>query len=302
MGNQLTVHKIDSSKQTQQNQINAVNNCVAQQVPDSLLLYNKNGKPLKIGINPGHGEREVTVYVDKNGVKHQIEHVATGAVRPSPYARTNTTYKIAGYDREFSNDSIYEMNLNDSVAIRVSKNMKKYGAHVIYMNNLTKAEIRKMEKDSCLNSLVSIHHNTNDNPKEKGNYVLGFGKSLELATAITDNLKSDSTTTNLGIKTGPAKTKYILKKANKAVLIECGFMSSTDELKRITTPEYYDQMADNITNGLLDYYLGKDKAAPKKIHHKKVEKKPEKFEIKMLFDVKPKKQLFIYPPYSLYQH
>lgn len=295
MGNHITVRKNDTIKHSQK-QVNVANICVAPQVPDSLLL-NK----LRIGINPGHGEREIIKYTDTNKIKHKIEHVAVGAVRPAPHARTNTTYKIAGYDREFSNDSIYEMNLNDSVALRVSKNLKKYGAHIIYMDNLPKAEIRKMQKDSCLNSLVAIHHNTNANPDKKGNYVLGFGKSIDLATAITDNLKSDTTATNLGVKTNPAKTMYILKKAKKAVLIECGFMSNQEELKKITTPEYYDAMADNITNGLLDYYLGKDKAAPKKIHPKKIDKKPEKYEIKMLFDTKPKQPLSIYRPYSLYQ-
>jgi len=296
MGNPITIRKSNTHKHLQHSKPNAVKNSVTPAVPDSLLLNN-----LIVGINPGHGEREITEYVDANGTKHTIEHVATGAVRPAPHAPTNTTYKIAGYDREFSNDSIYEMNLNDSVAIRVSKNMKKYGAHVIYMDNLPKAEIRKMQKDSCINSLVAIHHNTNANPKEKGNYVLGFGKSLNLATAMTDNLKSDSTAKNLGIKADPAKTMYILKKAKNAVLIECGFMSSTDELKRITTTEYYDQMADNLSNGLLDFYLGKDKAAPKKIHPKKVVKKPETFDLKPWIEPKKKQPLCIYPPYSLYQ-
>jgi len=296
MGNPILVNKTVVNKQMPQKQINASGVSAATaslQVPDSILLY-KKGKPLRIMVNPGHGEQTYT--------KKGIEVVATGARRAVPNERTNTTYKIAGYNREFSNDTIYEMNLNDSVAQRVSKNLKKYGAHVIYADNLTLEGIRKMQKDSCANSLISIHHNTNDNPKIKGSATYALEQSAQLATAINNNLKTDSTTANLGVKTNPAKSKYILKKSKEAVLVECEFMSNPEQLKKITTPEYFDTQADNITNGLLDYYLEPPVANAKKIHHKKAEKKPEKYEIKMLFNAKPKQKLCIYPPYSLYQN
>lgn len=92
-------------------------------------------------------------------------------------------------------------------------------------------------------------------------------ESQEMAKMIVDNLSS------LGFKNRGAKDKeyYVIKYTTMpSVLVECGFMTNPDELKKLVNPQVQDDIAKKIAESIANYY-------------EKYEKNKEK-----LGDLKPK--------------
>ena len=100
---------------------------------------------------------------------------------------------------------------------------------------------------------LSIHLNYLTNTKYYGAQVFYNKDNETLANTIQEyinaNLDSDRE-----IKEIPAST-YMYSKLNKpGVLIECGFLSNSEEREKLVTDEYQRKVAEVIANAVIEYY------------------------------------------------
>lgn len=103
---------------------------------------------------------------------------------------------------------------------------------------------------------ISIHQNSFQKSNVKGAQVFYYKGSLEsekLAQCIQNRLKEIDSTNDRVAK--ESTSYYILKKTDiPSVIVECGFLSNTEENNKLKTPEYQKKIAWAIYLGILDYY------------------------------------------------
>ncbi len=108
------------------------------------------------------------------------------------------------------------------------------------------------------NILISIHQNKFEDSKYYGTQVF-YSKnneySKELAEYIRLAVKGLLQNSNERQCKEATSDIYILHKAEvPAVLVECGFLSNSEEEKKLRTEEYRNQLAFCIYAGFLEYY------------------------------------------------
>ncbi|WNC15112.1 N-acetylmuramoyl-L-alanine amidase CwlD [Brevibacillus brevis] len=116
----------------------------------------------------------------------------------------------------------------------------------------------KLVNDSAPDFLISIHVNSIPSQKWSGAqtfYSPTFKKSEEMAYLIQDEIKRVIGNT----KRVPSKTNsvFLIREVTApAVLVEVGFVSNTDEAKRLQSVDYQKAMANAIYQGILRQYAG----------------------------------------------
>jgi len=114
-----------------------------------------------------------------------------------------------------------------------------------------------MPTDMQAHIFVSIHQNAFPSDKVKGAQAFYFDGSDEgkrLAEAIQERIRSYLDVSNR--KEAKAHSDYfVLKKsATPAVLVECGFLTNSEELRLLVDENYQERMAWAIYMGILDYF------------------------------------------------
>ena len=171
-------------------------------------------------------------------------------------------------------DGIYEKNLNLQITLEIGKALEEKGFIVVYTRTddrlLYKEEenikgIRKISdlKNRCKiaerypdSIFVSIHMNSYGNSKYSGlqtYYSTKNDKSKLLAESVQNKVISElQTNNNRTIKSG--NSIYVLENIeNPAILIECGFMTNKEELKKLSEKEYQKQLSFLIVCGIIEY-------------------------------------------------
>jgi N-acetylmuramoyl-L-alanine amidase len=151
---------------------------------------------------------------------------------------------------------VKEKDCNLQIAKELEKYLKRRGAEV-YMTRIADVDLSMVDRTLMLRAakpdlLISIHHNSADNPSVKGvstyyRYI-GFkplsvailNRMLELDLAEFGNIGSFNFSLN-----GP--TEY------PNCLVEVAFLSNEADEKRITDPRFQQQVAKKIRKGVLDW-------------------------------------------------
>ena len=151
---------------------------------------------------------------------------------------------------------VKEKDCNLQIAKELEKYLKRKGAEV-YMTRSADVDLSMVDRTLMLRAakpdlLISIHHNSADNPSVKGvstyyRYI-GFkslsvailNRMLELDLAEFGNIGSFNFSLN-----GP--TEY------PNCLVEVAFLSNEADEKRITDPQFQQQVAKRIRKGVLDW-------------------------------------------------
>ena len=169
---------------------------------------------------------------------------------------------------------IYEKDLNLQIALEIGRILEEKGYIVVYTRTddklLYKEEenvkgIRKISdlKNRCKfadrypgSIFVSIHMNSFGSSKYSGlqvYYSLDNQQSLSLANSVQERVVNDIQNSNKRV-TKPGKDMYILEHiSNPAILIECGFITNQEELKKLSEKEYQKQLSFSIVCGIIDY-------------------------------------------------
>ena len=169
---------------------------------------------------------------------------------------------------------ILEKDLNLQLTAEIGRQLEEKGYIVVYTRTddrlLYKDEenikgIRKISdlKNRCKfaeeypeSVFISIHMNSFGSEKYSGlqvYYSEGNDESYNLAQTIQNKVKDDlQNDNNRKIKSG--KNVYILENIkNTAVLIECGFLSNTEECEKLSEKEYQKELSFSIVCGIIEY-------------------------------------------------
>ncbi len=117
-------------------------------------------------------------------------------------------------------------------------------------------ERKNIANDEEVDLLVSIHQNSFPKENVKGAQVFyyeGSEESKKLAECVQNRLKEIDSTNNRIAKEN--KDYYLLKQTTMpAIIVECGFLSNTEENNNLKNEEYQKKIAWAIYLGILDYY------------------------------------------------
>ncbi len=171
-----------------------------------------------------------------------------------------------GYVRKVNGKEIYEKDINLKIALYLEGYLKELGYRVVINRTTDEALAKTKSPDmarrvSQINSdpnsiAVSIHQNSFTNSSPKGAQVFYHTKSVEgknLAKAIQKSLKENA---HWGNKKdiSPNKEYYMLRKTTvPTVIVECGFLSNSEDLKKLLNDDYQKTVAKAIAIGIDNY-------------------------------------------------
>ncbi len=168
----------------------------------------------------------------------------------------------------------YEKDLNLAIALEIGELLSKEGYTVLYtriddrMLYSEECNIKGMRKQSDLENrvkraeeypealFISIHMNSYGDSKYSGLQVYYSENSSDsrlLASVLQNNVRESLQNDNKRtIKSG--ERLYLLKKINNpAVIIECGFLTNTDECQKLSSKEYQKELSFSIVCGIIKY-------------------------------------------------
>ena len=109
--------------------------------------------------------------------------------------------------------------------------------------------------DNCI--FVSIHQNSFGQSKYKGTQVFyspNTDSSVLLAQSIQKSVVNQIQNDNKREIKKCTDSVYLIYNAKKtAVLVECGFMTNSDELALLKSEEYQTELSKAIGDGIIDY-------------------------------------------------
>ena len=115
-------------------------------------------------------------------------------------------------------------------------------------------EIAESYPDSVL---ISIHQNYYSVPKYSGAQVFyspNSPKSSVLAQSVQDSIVASLQPENNRKVKAVGTNIYLLYNCTRpAIMVECGFLSNTQETEKLKTDSYHTQMALSIMQGIINY-------------------------------------------------
>lgn len=172
-------------------------------------------------------------------------------------------------------DGTVEKDINLDIALKLEKILKFYGFNVIMtrtqdvmtcddgIDSLRKRKISDIHNRFELMRknpdaiFISVHQNKFEDSSQHGTQVFYSGndeRSKELAEAIQTSVTLTLQRKNDRVVKKSGSGIYLLYHAKiPAVLVECGFISNSDEVKKLKDESYRMKLAILIADGLLKY-------------------------------------------------
>lgn len=172
-------------------------------------------------------------------------------------------------------DGTVEKDINLDIALKLEKILKFYGFNVIMtrtqdvmtcddgLDSLRKRKISDIHNRYELMRknpdaiFISVHQNKFEDSSQHGTQVFYSGndeRSKELAEAIQTSVTLTLQRKNDRVVKKSGSGIYLLYHAKiPAVLVECGFISNPDEVKKLKDESYRMKLAILIADGLLKY-------------------------------------------------
>ncbi|MFS0673991.1 N-acetylmuramoyl-L-alanine amidase [Ornithinibacillus sp. 179-J 7C1 HS] len=163
-----------------------------------------------------------------------------------------------GKDSGAIKNGALEKNITMSTANKLAKRLEDEGANVQLTredDTFISLENRVYQSNTHgTDVFISLHYDyfSDSNVNGINTYYYNEDTSKELSENIHTALVDELDMTDRGIKN---EAYYVLKhNQNSAVLLELGFMSNSSDLEKIQTEEYQREVAEAITNGLVEYF------------------------------------------------
>jgi N-acetylmuramoyl-L-alanine amidase len=148
-----------------------------------------------------------------------------------------------------------------SIHLNSSPNPQTAGIEVYYLNNTTdRATIRlaRIENGGAATAYgtrdgANLHYILTDLRQQyKATAAASLARMIDSQTVADLDAGLGIDVNALGAKKGPF---YVLVGANMpAVLVECGFLSNSDEARRLAAPQYQKLLADGIATAVAHYF------------------------------------------------
>ena len=144
-----------------------------------------------------------------------------------------------------------EKDINLAIAKKVKARLEKENITVI----LTRETDESLDKGEKPLFTISVHQNSYTEESISGAQCFYFGQSEEgrkIAGIMQESLRSHLDTENKR-EAKANESYYLLKKtAYPTVIVECGFLSNSEEAAKLSTGEYQEAVAEAIADGILD--------------------------------------------------
>lgn len=168
-------------------------------------------------------------------------------------------------------DNANEKDINLSIALMlydfamvsgISSFLVRDGDYLVYSDNDDKSRSDLYSRMDYINSienssLISIHQNHFQDSSEWGMqiwYSPNDDKSKIMADNILEITKSNLQSDNTRLNKKSDSSYYLLYKAQvPSIMVECGFMSNSDENKKLQDNKYQKQLAYSIMLGFSEY-------------------------------------------------
>lgn len=172
-------------------------------------------------------------------------------------------------------DGTVEKDINLDIALKLEKILKFYGFNVIMtrtqdvmtcddgLDSLRKRKISDIHNRFELMRkhpdaiFISVHQNKFEDSSQHGTQVFYSGndeRSKELAEAIQTSVTLTLQRKNDRVVKKSGSGIYLLYHAKiPAILVECGFISNSDEVKKLKDESYRMKLAILIADGLIKY-------------------------------------------------
>ena len=163
--------------------------------------------------------------------------------------------------------NILEKEINLAISLKLQSYLEAGGATVLMTRVDDEAlsasktgdmnQRRQIANASHADIFVSIHQNSFTNENVHGAQVFYFDtsdNSRKLAEHIQRNLRDFADPSNR-LEAKPNENYYVLRQTRMpAVIVECGFLTNSNERHRLTQEEYQERIAWSIYSGIVDYF------------------------------------------------
>ncbi len=230
-----------------------------------ILLISTNAAAFTVLIDPGHGGDDIGAKANLNiGGKKKIitEKDITLSISKLVYEilqeQKHNVYLTRSVDRKVSLSSRAELaekiNADIFVSIHLNACTNKYskGFEIYYLDNHSDVAVKKVEQAenmSWTKEDLVVQQILIDLVIERT-----VTSSKKLSQMIHQNFTKNKSTLGVvdrGVKAG---LFYVLALAKRpATLIEIGFMSNQEELKKMLDKNFQKEMAKSIAQGIIDY-------------------------------------------------
>lgn len=114
---------------------------------------------------------------------------------------------------------------------------------------------KQVIEESSADMVVSIHQNFCPLPSKRGSHVF-FDKTSEAGKLLADSIQHSLNALNgADGNTSLAGDYYMLKcTQNPSVIVECGFLSNSEDERLLCTDEYRKNVAYAVFRGIIAYY------------------------------------------------
>ena len=114
---------------------------------------------------------------------------------------------------------------------------------------------KQVIEESSADMVVSIHQNFCPLPSKRGSHVF-FDKTSEAGRLLADSIQHSLNAFNRAdVNTSLAGDYYMLKcTQNPSVIVECGFLSNSEDERLLCTDEYRKNVAYAVFRGIVAYY------------------------------------------------
>ena len=154
-------------------------------------------------------------------------------------------------------NGMFEKTYTLNTTLKIATKLEEAGAKVIF----TRADDRYLTLDRRAevsnafpySVFISVHYNSSLSQTANGISTFYYHNEDEnLASTVQSQLISTTGLKNRGVNFG----NYFVLRNNhlQSILVELGFITNQNDLNSITTDSYQAQVADAITQGLINYF------------------------------------------------
>lgn len=224
------------------------------------IYYSTNNEGVILTIKKATENNNI-VMEDKNNKKNIIVFISKVS---NPFSHTVVLDPgHGGQDKGCNFNDLYEKDINLKIANFTAQTLLYNGVKVIQTRDTDKLlslkEVGNVTNASYADIFISIHINYNEDSKYKGvtTYYYdpnGFQKDerIKLAKTIQKELTKKDNWDDRGVL---RQNFAVLRYSNiPAVLIECGFLSNSEDRDKLTKETVLKNFSENISKGVLNYF------------------------------------------------
>lgn len=150
----------------------------------------------------------------------------------------------------------YFVNAGFAVVMTRKTNAGLYGAPTKGFKMRDMKKRKQIIEESGADMVISVHQNFCPIPSKRGGTAF-FDKASESGKTLADCIQKSLNALNEGIKPNEAlEGDYYMLKCTQSpsVIVECGFLSNTEDEKLLTSSEHQKEIAYAIFKGAVSFY------------------------------------------------